>query len=65
MEELGGKANQLNKLKITLKPFDLPIDRHYVKVQKNVLKFQTSFRTESGAALQRSVFLTVMPTWVF
>ena len=63
MEDTGSKANQLNKLKITLKPFDLPSDRHYVKVQKNVLKFQTSFRTESGAWLQRSV-LTVMPIWV-
>ena len=60
MKEIESKANQLNTLKITLKPFDLPTDLHYVKVQKSALKFQTSCRTESGATLQRSD-LTVIP----
>ena len=47
--------NSKSKLKITLKPFDLPHDRHYVKVRNNVLKFQTNFRTVDGAALIRFV----------
>ena len=48
-------SDSRSKLKITLKPFDLPEDRHYVKVRNGVLKFNTKFCTGDGAALNRFV----------
>jgi len=43
------------KLKITLKPFQLPTDRHYVKVRDNVLKFQSEFCKSDGSLLPSKV----------
>ena len=58
MEDLN-KSDQVtdsrSKLKITLKPFDLPEDRHYVKVRNSVLKFNTTFCTGDGVALNRFI----------
>jgi len=39
------------KLRITLKPFNLPTDRHYVKVGDDVIKFQSEFCRTDGSHL--------------
>merc|ERR1711917_155481 len=39
------------KLRITLKPFNLPTDRHYVKVGDDVIKFQSEFCRTNGSHL--------------
>merc|ERR1711887_392886 len=43
------------KLRITLKPFSLPIDRHYVKVGDDVIKFQSEFCRKDGSHLPKDL----------
>ena len=44
------------KVKVTLKKFDLPNDRHYVKVGQNVLKFMSKFIDIDGSEINRWFF---------
>merc|ERR1712168_598138 len=43
------------KLRITLKPFNLPTDRHYVKVGNDVIKFQSEFCRNDGSHLPKDL----------
>ena len=45
-------TDKAKNLKISLKPFNLPVDRHYVKVGGDVIKFQSEFCQSDGSHLQ-------------